>query len=137
MRVEKGPDELAAYVFQAKLEMRVLVNGVVAAEEGAGADVKTLFVGDFFMADQARRITGARGRDGGIERMSKGVAESDARRRGFNQFGGIAAFKHARLGGHSRQSFYTGGAWEEVKSRKEELLEVTAEMGRSVFSWRS
>ena len=53
MRVKKRPDELAAYIFQAKFEMCVLVNGVMAAVEGSGADVEALLVGDFFRADQA------------------------------------------------------------------------------------
>ena len=54
MRVKEGPDELAADIFQAEFEMRVLVNGVVAAKKVAGADVEALLVGDFFGADQAR-----------------------------------------------------------------------------------
>ena len=52
MRVEKGPHKLAADVFESEFEMGVLINGVVAAEKGAGADVEALLVGDFFGTDQ-------------------------------------------------------------------------------------
>ena len=52
MGVEKGPDKLAADIFESKFEMSVLVNGVVAAVEGACADVEALLVGNFFGADQ-------------------------------------------------------------------------------------
>ena len=47
MRVKKRPDELAADVFQAELEMGVLVDGVMAAIKGGGADIQALLVGDF------------------------------------------------------------------------------------------
>ncbi len=84
MRVKEGPDELAADVFEAKFEMGVLVDGVMAAVEGGCANVEALLVGDFFRADKAGRIAGARRGNGGIERMSEGIAESDARRGGFD-----------------------------------------------------
>ena len=84
MRVEEGPDELAADVFEAKFEMGVLVDGVMAAVEGGCANVEALLVGDFFRADEAGRIAAARRGNGGIERMSEGIAESDARRGGFD-----------------------------------------------------
>jgi hypothetical protein len=100
MRVKEGPDELAANVFEAKFEMRVLVHGVVATEKCAGANVEALLVGDFFTADETGRVTGARGGDGGVEGMSEGVAESDARRRAFDELCRVSAVKHARLSGH-------------------------------------
>jgi len=84
MRVEKRPNELAADVFEAKFKMSVLVDGVMAAVEGGDADVEALLIGDFFGADEAGGITGAGGGNGGIKRVSEGVAESDARRRGFD-----------------------------------------------------
>src|SRR5208337_2149660 len=40
--VEEGPDELTADVFQAELEVSVLVDGVVAAIESGCADVEAL-----------------------------------------------------------------------------------------------
>src|SRR5712691_8951734 len=118
MGVEEGPDEVAADVFEAEFEMGVLVNGVVAAVEGGGADVGALLVGDFFGTDEARGVAGARGGDGGIERMSEGVAESDARRSGFDELAGARAIKHAGLGSHVGVSFYTGGGEKEVESRR-------------------
>jgi hypothetical protein len=118
MGVEEGPDELAADVFEAEFEMGVLVDGVMAAVEGGGADVEALLFGDFFGADEARRVTGAGGGDGGIERVSEGIAESDARRGGFYEFAGASAIKHAGLSSHDGSSLYTGGREKEVESRK-------------------
>ena len=109
MPVKKGPDELAADIFQAEFEMGVLINGVVAAVERGGADVKALLVGDFFRADQTGRVAGARCGDGGVKRVREGVAESDARRGGIDVFAGARAIEHARLSGHVGLSFYTGG----------------------------
>ena len=84
MRVEKRPDELAADVFEAEFEMSVLVDGMVAAVEGGGANVQALLIGDFFGGDKVRGIAGACGSDGGIERMQEGVAEGDAGRARFH-----------------------------------------------------
>ena len=109
MGVKERPDELAADIFETEFEMRVLIDGMVAAEKSGGAYVETLLVGDFFWSDEMRGVASARGSDCGIERMREGVAESDARRSGLNEFAGISALKHARLGGHSRESFYTEG----------------------------
>ena len=106
MRVEERPDELAADVFEAEFEVGVLIDGVMAAVEGGGADVEALLVGDFFGADEARSIAGAGGGDGGVERMSEGVAESDAGRGGFDEFAGVRAIKHARLDSHDGSSLY-------------------------------
>ena len=109
MGVKERPDELAADIFETEFEMRMLIDSVVAAEKSGGADVETLLVGDFFRSDEMRGVACARGSDCGIERMREGVAESDARWSGRNEFAGISALKHARLGGHGRESFYTEG----------------------------
>ena len=106
--VQEGPDELAADVFEAEFKMCVLVDGVVAAVKGARADVDTLLVGNLFGSDQARRVAGACGSDGGVEWMREGVAEGDAGRAGFDKFAGARAVKHARLGSHVGKVFYTG-----------------------------
>jgi len=79
MRVQERPDELAADVFESKLKMRVLINGVMAGEEGGRADGGALFVGDFLGRNQARRKAGARGGDGRVVRMREGIAQRDAR----------------------------------------------------------
>src|SRR5205085_4306768 len=118
MRVKERPDELAADVFEAKFEMRVLVDGVVAAVKRGGADIEALLVGDFFGGDQAGRITGARSGNSGIERVRESVAERDARRGGFDKFAGTRAVKHARLGSHVGRLFYTRGQEKEVESQK-------------------
>ena len=107
--MKERPDELAAHVFEAKFEMRVLVDGVMAAVKGRRADVEALLVGDFVGIDQARGIAGARGGDGGVEGMAEGVAQSDARRPGFDATGNRHSFKHAGLRGHVRELFYTEG----------------------------
>ena len=109
MSVKEGPDELTTDVFEAEFEVRMLIDSVVAAEKSGGADVETLLVGDFFWSDEMRGVASARCSDCGIERMREGVAESDARWSGLNKFAGISALKHARLGGHSRESYYTEG----------------------------
>src|SRR5947207_3003790 len=107
MRVKERPDELAADVFETEFEMRMLVNRVVSAIERCGADVEALLVRNFLGVDEARRIAGARGGDGGIEGMRKGIPESDARRAGFHVLAGTRAIEHARLGGHVGGLFYT------------------------------
>ena len=98
--MQKRPDELAADVFEAKFEMSVLVDGVVAAIEGSGADIQALLVGDFVVVDEMRGIAGARSRDCGIERMKEGIAESDAGRARFDQAGFRCAIEHAGLRSH-------------------------------------
>ncbi len=118
MRVEKRPDELTADVFEAKFEVSVLIDGVMAAVESSGANVDALLVRDFFRADEARRVASARGGDGGIERVSESVAKSYARRAGFHEFAGARAIKHAGLGSHDGTSLYTGGKRKEVESRR-------------------
>ena len=84
MRVKERPDQLAADVFEAEFEMGVLVDGMVTAVEGGGADVEALFVRDFFGADQARGIASSGGSDGGIEWMREGIAKRDARWSGLD-----------------------------------------------------
>ena len=81
MRVQKRPDELPAHVFEAKFEMRVLVDGVMPAVKRGRADGHALLVGDFLGNDQMRRVAGARRGNGRIERMRERVAQRDARRR--------------------------------------------------------
>jgi hypothetical protein len=105
MSVKERPDKLAADVFQAEFEMRVLVDGVMTAEEGGSADVEALLVVDFFWIDEAGGVAGARGGDGGVERMCEGVAESDARGSGLHEFVGVLRLEHAGLGGHGWDHF--------------------------------
>jgi len=85
----------------------VLEHGVVAAVEGGGADVEALFVGHFFGSDEMVGVAGARGGNGGVEGMIEEIAKGDARRSGFNGFGGASAIEHARLCGHDGRLFYT------------------------------
>ena len=47
MRVQERPDKLAADIFEAEFEMRVLIDGVMATEVSGGADGDALLVGDF------------------------------------------------------------------------------------------
>jgi hypothetical protein len=47
MRVQKRPNELPAHVFEAKFEMRVLVDGMVAAVESTRANIQALLIGNF------------------------------------------------------------------------------------------
>ena len=84
MGVKEGPDELAANVFEAEFEMSMLVDGVVAAVKGGGADVEALLVGDFLGADESRGVTGAGGGDGGIKGVRESVAKRHAGRSGFD-----------------------------------------------------
>ncbi len=116
--MEEGPDELAADVFEAEFEMGVLVDGVMATVESSGANVEALLVGDFFRADEARGVAGAGGGNGGVERVSEGVAEGDARRGGFDEFAGARAIKHSGLSSHDGSSLYTCGEEKKVESRK-------------------
>jgi len=50
--------------------------------------------------------------------VSESVAESDARRAGFDEFARARAIKHAGLGSHDGTSLYTGGECKEVESRR-------------------
>ena len=127
--VKEGPDELAADVFEAEFEMSVLVDGVMAAVEGGGADVEALLVGDFFWSDEAWGVAGAGGGDGGVVRMREGVAESDAGRSSFDEFAGTAGVEHAGLGGHVGGSFYTGGVARKAEIRKTKVQSSKLEGG--------
>jgi len=100
--VEEGPDELTADVFQAELEVSVLVDGVVAAIKSGCANVEPLLIGDLFGSDEAGRVAGAGGGNGGIEGMREGVAEGDARGRCLHGVGGRNTIEHARLRGHAK-----------------------------------
>jgi len=51
--VKEAPDELARNIFETKLEVRVLKDGVMPALKGERADRIALLVGDFFAADDA------------------------------------------------------------------------------------
>jgi hypothetical protein len=116
MRVKKRPDELSADVFQSEFKMRVLINGVMSAEESGGADIEALLVIDFFGTDEARRVASAGSGDGGVEGMRECVAKSDPRRSGLNEFGEISGLKHSRLSGHGGESFYTAAGNKTVES---------------------
>ena len=98
--MQKRPDKLPAHILEPEFKMRVLINRVMPAVKGRGADVDALLVGDFFGADQSLRIAGARRRNRRIVRMRKRVAQSHDRRTGIDQFTGTRSIKHARLGGH-------------------------------------
>ena len=137
VRVEERPDELAADVFEAEFEMGVLEDGVMAAVESGGADVEALLVGDFFGADEARGVAGARGGDGRIERVREGVAEGDARRGGFDEFAGVRAIEHAGLSSHDGSSLYTGGGKREVESRKLRVERRTKDNAETLSAQRS
>ena len=64
--MQERPHELPADVLEPKLEVGVLVDGVMAAEEGCGADQRTLLVGDLVGRDQARCVTGPRRGNRGV-----------------------------------------------------------------------
>jgi len=51
VRMEKRPDELAANVLHSEFEVRVLIDGVMAAEKSSRPDIEALFVVDFFWAN--------------------------------------------------------------------------------------
>jgi len=96
--------------------MRVLVDGVMTAEEGGSADVEALFVVDFFWIDEAGGVASARGGDSGVERMCEVIAEGDAGRSGLHEFVGVLGLKHAGLGGHDWESFYMAAGNKKVES---------------------
>ena len=100
MGMKEGPNKLAADIFEAKFKVSVLIDSVMAAIEGGGADVEALLVGNFFRLDQVRRVTCASGSNRRIKGMGKGVAESDPRRGSFHSIRSGNAIKHAGLSGH-------------------------------------
>ena len=81
MSVKKGPNELAANVLDSKLEMRVLIYGVMPAIESGRANVQALLIRDFVGRNQAGGVASSGGGNRRIERMRKGVSECDAWRR--------------------------------------------------------
>ncbi len=81
--MQKRPDELPADVFESKFKMRVLINGMVAAEKSGRANLQPLFVSNFFRANDPRRVTGARRGDRRIVRMREVISQRDTRRGSF------------------------------------------------------
>jgi hypothetical protein len=127
MCVEERPDELAADVFEAEFKCGVLKDRVMAAVESGGADVEALLVRDFFWSDEMVGVAGAGGGDGGVERMSPGVAEGDAGRGGFDEFAGEGVFEHAGLRGHDGSLLYMraeGGRKKEKKRKSKDNAET-------------
>ena len=106
MGVEKGPDELAANVFEAELEGGVLKDGVMAAVKGSDADVEALLVGDFFGSNEMVGVAGAGGGYSRVKWVGEGISESDARSGGLQLRVGRDAVEHAGLSGHVGESFY-------------------------------
>jgi len=117
--------------------MRVLVNGVMSAEEGGGANVETLLVVDFFRADEAGRVAGAGGGNGRVEGMREGVTKSYPWRSGRDELAGISRLKHARLCSHDGVSLYTPAGKSRGVSPKKNAEERARtdrlEQARSVF----
>ena len=58
-------------VLEAELEMRVLVDGVMAGVERERADGVALLLGDLRGGDHPRRVTGARGGDRAVKRRRR------------------------------------------------------------------
>jgi signal transduction histidine kinase len=85
MRVEKRPNELAAHIFEAKFEMSMLVNGVMASVKRSRADGESLLVGDLLRLNDSRRITSASGGNRRIVGMLEPIPQADARPRRFDQ----------------------------------------------------
>ena len=73
--MQERPHELPRDVLEAELEVRVLVDRVVAGVEGQRADGVALAVGDLGGADHARRVARARRGDGAVERLVGRVAQ--------------------------------------------------------------
>ena len=84
MRVQEGPHELPAHVFQAKFEVRVLIDRVMPAEVRSRADHHPLLFGDFLGTNEPRRIARARRRHCRIERVREIISQRHARRRRFH-----------------------------------------------------
>src|ERR1700757_4638496 len=105
--VQKRADKLTTHIFEAEFEMRVLVARMVAAIKSGRANIQPLLVRDFVGVDQARRVTGARRRNGGIERMRERIAQGHTRRSRFHPVRSGNAVKHAGLRGHVENRFYT------------------------------
>ena len=120
MGVQERPDELAADVFEAKLEVRVLIDGVVTGVKRGGADRGALLFGDL-LGDRsgAARSRCARRRSPSPG-MRERVAQRDARRRLFDHRGRQRFPRPGWLRGailkgdgcgHARSQSYTAEPW--------------------------
>src|SRR6185369_9529289 len=63
-----------------------------------------------------------------------GVAKSNARRGGLDEFAGILRMEHARLGGHRGERFYMGGT--RKRNAKDEIRNTKLEIRASARSTR-
>jgi hypothetical protein len=79
--------------------MRVLENGVVPAVKRGRPDLQALLVGDFFWADNTRRVTGTRRGNGLIVGMREVIAQRNTRLGGFKRHAVRLRGSH-RLSGH-------------------------------------
>src|SRR5579864_782306 len=70
---------MPADVLETELEMRMLINGVMAAVKSGSTDVDSLLFGDFFGTYDSRRVTGACRRYRGIIGMCEGIAQCNSR----------------------------------------------------------
>ena len=75
--MQERPDELARDVLETELEVRVLIDRVVARVERERTDGVSLPVGDFRRADHAGRVAGPRRGDGAVERTCGSGSECD------------------------------------------------------------
>ena len=80
--MQDAPDELARDVLESELEVRVLVDGVMAGLERERADRVALAIRDLVDGDDPRRIAGPRGGDRAVERVLGRIAQRDQRRCG-------------------------------------------------------
>ena len=58
--------------------------------------------------------------------MRESVAESDARRSGLDELGGISGMEHARLSGHVGEAFYTE-ARSDARGKNERICPAVTE----------
>ena len=72
--MEKGPDKLTAYVFQAEFEMGVLIDRVMPGIKGQRTNRVALIVCDLVSTDHTRRVAGARGGNRSVKRHAGRVA---------------------------------------------------------------
>src|SRR5580700_219125 len=107
MRVQERPYKLPANIFQAKLKMSVLVDGMVTAVKRRRSNIHPLLVGNFVEVDKPRGITRARRRDRRIKRMRERIAQGYTGRRRLHRIGRGNSIEHAGLGSHVEERFYT------------------------------
>ena len=117
--MQERPHELPADIFQAKLEVGVLVDRMVAAVKRCCADIDPLLVSDFIEVDEPRGIARARRRDRRIKGMRERIAQGYARRRRLHRVGRGNSIEHAGLGSHVEERFYTECATRTKEVRKE------------------